>query len=262
MTLPVRNPRPTRRTFTQHRLAGRRRAATAAGSLGEQIGRARKRRRWTQDQLAGKVGISQAHQSQIERGRGAGVPLEVWFALSEALDVQLRLEFGRDRLDEPADAGHLQLQEMVLRLARAAGYAGTFELPTRPTHPTLSVDIGLRDDRRRLLVLVECWNTFGNIGASVRNTRRKQAEAEALAVAVGGERGPYRVATCWVVRDSRRNREILARYPETFGSTFTGSSVGWLSALAHRGAMPPDAIGLVWGEIRGARLAAWRRAGG
>src|SRR5688572_2001739 len=138
------NPdRPTRRrTFPQSRVAGRRRAAAAALALGEQVLRARKRRRWTQQYVAAKVGITQARESQIERGDATGVPLDLWFALSEALDVPLRVEFGRDRLEEPADAGHLQMQELLLRVGRAAGYAGTFELPTRPADPSLSVDVG------------------------------------------------------------------------------------------------------------------------
>jgi hypothetical protein len=149
---------------------------------------------------------------------------------------------------------------LVLRLSRPAGYTGTFELPTRPQNPAYSVDVCLRDDARRLLVLVECWNTFGNIGASVRSTRRKVAEAEALAVAIGGDEGAYRVEACWVVRDSVRNREILERYPEMFGSTFTGSSAGWARALTTGGSQPPAGIGLVWCDVRAGRLRAWRRA--
>ena len=56
-------------------------------------------------------------------------------------------------------------------------------------------------------------------GASVRSTNRKLAETQALAVALGGEAGPYRVAAVWVVRDTPRNRAVLARYPETFDAT-------------------------------------------
>ena len=158
----------------------------------------------------------------------------MWFALSEALQVPLRVEFGRDRLEEPADAGHLAIQELILRIGRAAGFGRTFELPTRPANPRLSVDVCLRDDARRLFVLVEAWNSFGDIGASVRGTNRKIAEAHALAVAVGGD-GWYRVAACWVVRDTARNRELAARYrPKKWAS----SGAMWRPPGCGRGVDP------------------------
>lgn len=188
-------------------------------------------------------------------------PPEIWFALAEALGVPFRAEFGNDRMRAVEDAGHLDIQELMLRLAKAAGSPRTFELPTKPQSPGLSVDIGLRDDVRRLLVLEECWNTFGNIGAAVRNTRRKMSEAEALAVAIGGEGGAYSVACCWIVRDSARNHEILARYPEIFESIFTGPSARWVAALTQPAIAPPTEPGLVWCDLRSGRLVPGARKG-
>jgi hypothetical protein len=109
-------------------------------------------------------------------------------------------------------------------------------------------------------VLEECWNTFGNIGASVRSTRRKIAEAEQLAVAVGGAKGPYKVAAVWVVRDAPRNRAVLARYPEVFDAAFTASSAAWVKALTVPGSPVPTGLGLVWCDPGSERLAVWRRA--
>lgn len=227
--------------------------------MGEQIAQARRKRGWPQRVLAAKVGIDQTRESQIELGRGGGVPAALWFTFGEALGVPFRMEFGRDPLQELEDAGHLEMQEFMLRLAHASGFGRTFELPTRPANPGLSVDVGLRDDVRRLLVLEECWNTFGNIGGSVRNTRRKLAELEALAVAAGGEQGPYRVSGCWIVRDTARNRAVLERYPEIFEATFTGASAAWVRALTQQGAVPPADLGLVWCDPRRGRLTVWRR---
>jgi hypothetical protein len=150
------------------------------------------------------------------------------------------------------------MQELALRLGRETGRARTFELPTRPANPSHSIDVCLRDDAQRFLIIEECWNMFGNINASVRSTRRKIAEAAELAVAVGGDEGLYRVAAVWIVRDTWRNREILARYPEVFSSAFTGSSRGWVRALSVGGA-PPEEMGLVWCDVRATRLFTWRR---
>jgi transcriptional regulator with XRE-family HTH domain len=244
------------------RVEGRRLATGSALGLGAQVRAARLRRGWTQRLLGGRVGLTASRIGQIERGDGRGVSLEAWYAIGQALDLRLKVEFGRNHHEEPTDAGHLGTQELVLRLGRGAGRTRMFELPTRPADPALSVDVGLRDDGQRVLILNECWNTFGSINTSVRSTRRKMAEAEALAVAIAGDAASYRVAACWIVRDTKRNREIIARYPEVFASTFTASSAAWVRALMDAAASPPDGLGLVWCDVRATRLFAWRRPDG
>jgi hypothetical protein len=62
---------------------------------------------------------------------------------------------------------------------------------------------------------------------------------------------------CWVVRAARRNRALLATYPETFAARFTGSSRAWIDALT-KGTPPPDVPGLVWCDVLTTRLFAWR----
>jgi transcriptional regulator with XRE-family HTH domain len=233
-------------------------AAAAALELGNVVLTSRTRRRWSQDELADRVGMHRTRIGQIERGHGGTVPLERWFAIAEALERPLRISLGRDELEAPPDAGHLLLQELVLRLARGAGYTGRFELATRSAEPSRSADAGLRDDRNRRLVLVECVNTFGDIGASVRSSDRKRAEAANHAIAISPTERAYSVHTCWVVRATRANRALVARYPHIFASRFPGSSARWVAALTT-GATPPDEPGLVWADVAGTRLFAWRR---
>jgi transcriptional regulator with XRE-family HTH domain len=218
---------------------------------------ARRRRRLTQQQLADRAGVSRSVISAIERGLGASHTLDAWQRIAAALDTPLRIDLGRDPLAGPADAGHLAVQELVLRLGLRAGFRGSFELPTRPADPSRSADVGLRDDGRRLLVLVECWNTIDDVGAAARSTSRKLAEAERLAVALGGER-PHRVGGLWIVRASRVNRGLVRRYPQVFAARFPGSSVGWARVLIH-GEQPPAEPGLVWCDTNATRLFAWRR---
>ncbi len=225
--------------------------------LGGRVREARLRRRMTQQQLAGRVDLSRSAVSAIERGLGGGHTLDTWQRLAVALDIRLNIDLARDPVEEPIDAGHLRIQELVLRLGREAGYRGSFELPTRPAEPTRSSDVGLRDDQRRRLTFVECWNTIGDLGAAARSTNRKLAEAEAFAIAVGGER-PHRVAGCWVVRATARNRELVRRYPEVSAARFPGSSLGWVRALTL-GTDPPAQPGLVWCDVDATRLFAWRR---
>jgi len=240
-------------------LEGRRQADDDARSLGAKVRSARKRRRWSQRALGERVGLTQSRIGQIERGLGSNTSLEVWHSIANALALPLRIELGRDSTEETLDAGHLAMQELALRLAREAGRGRTFELSTRPASPSYSIDVCTRDDGNRVLVIQECWNSFGNINESIRSTRRKISEAEQLAVAIGGDNGPYRVAAVWIVRDTRRNREILGRYPEVFASAFTGSSAEWMAALTTRGRKPPSDLGFVWCDVRATKVFAWRK---
>lgn len=235
----------------------RRRVSDQMVREGAKLRRARRRRQLTQAQLGAKTGLSQSTVSDLEIGRGASLSIAAWQRVAIVLDLPLKLEVGRDALEEPADAGHLAIQELVLRLARTTGRRRTFELATKPADPLRSTDVGVVDDTHRLLIQVECVNTFGNINASIRSSDRKRAEAAELAIALGyGD--PYPVRTCWIVRATRRNRRLLAQYPELFATRFPGSSRAWVNALTH-GTRPPDQPGLVWCDLRATRLFEWRR---
>ena len=231
-------------------------------SLGRDVREGRIRRSMTQRVAADKAGMSQTAWSRIESGLGGQVPLRIWVAIGIALDRPLAVGFSRplDAPRGPADAGHLEIQEHLLGLARATGRHGTFELPTRPSDPSRSTDVGIRDDRHRVLIQTECWNTFGDLGAAIRATNRKAVEAAAHAIATAaGESEPYRVATVWVVRASAGNRAVLARYPHIIDAAFPGSSRRWVAALTQ-GTEPPTEPGLVWFDPATTRLTEHRRA--
>ena len=147
----------------------------------------------------------------------------------------------------------------MLSLAVATGRRGTFELPTRPSDPSRSTDVGIRDDSNCVLIQVECWNTFSDLGAAVRSTKRKQVEAEAHAVAtVRDGQQTYRVASVWIVRATAANRAMIARYPHVLASAFPGSSRAWVRALTL-GLEPPIEPGLVWFDPGKRVLTEWRR---
>lgn len=225
--------------------------------LGEDVRDARLRRRLTQAQLGDRVGIGQSTVSDLERGHGGGLTLDAWQRVALALGVPLRVQLQRDPREEPQDAGHLAMQELVIRLGRVAGYHARIELPTRPAQPWRSVDVALCDDRARRLLVTECWNTIGDVGAAMRTSNRKRAEAEEVATARWGPMD-HDVHLVWVVRATRRNRELIRRYPQVFSAACPGSSSAWVRALTT-GAPPPRDAGLVWAAADGSRLWAWRR---
>lgn len=239
-----------------------RRTASVALSLGGSVRNGRRRFHLTQAALGERIAVDQTRISQIERGEGAGVPLELWVALGVALNMPLAIGFSRPlgEMREPTDAGHLAMQERLLALARATGRRTTFELPTRPADPRRSIDVCVGDDPNRVLIINEAWNTFGDLGAAIRSTNRKAAETADLA-AVVDDGPPYRVATVWVVRPTAANRALIARYPQIFRSAFPGSSRAWMRALTL-GSAPPVEAGLVWLDPRSGRVTEWRKPSG
>ncbi len=196
--------------------------------------------------------------SRLERGFGGGLTLDSWQRVALALGRPLRVELTRGADDTPVDAGHLVVQELLLRLARETGRDRRFELATRPADPARSVDVCIRDDRHRVLILAEAWNRLDDIGGAARSTARKVSDAADLAAAIGADEGPYRVAAVWVLRATARNRGLARRYPDVFATRFPGSSHHWVGALAT-GGVPPTEPGLVWSDLAGTRLSAWRR---
>jgi transcriptional regulator with XRE-family HTH domain len=228
-------------------------------ALGQSVRAGRKRLRLSQAALAGRVAVHQSQVSRIESGKGSGAALDLWIrigiALGQPLAVSFSRPFGESR--QPIDAGHLEMQEGLMKLARTTGRTATFELPTRPVDPSRSIDVCVRDARARVLIIEEAWNTFGDLGAAIRAIHRKTAEAEDLAATID-DGPPYRVAVVWVVRESAANRSIVNRYPEIVRSAFPGSSRAWARALTS-GDPPPLATGFVWFDSATGRIHASRR---
>lgn len=233
-----------------------RRSREQQARIGAEIQAMRERRGWTRIDLAARAGLGRMVESRIERGLGKP-DLDTLQRLAMALGRPFIVSFGgRDPLESTADAGHLAIQELVLRLGRTAGYLGSFELQSRPAESWRSVDVGLASDVRRRLILSECWNTIGDVGAAARSSARKLLDMDAIATARWGEGAE--VGLVWVVRATSRNRALVARYPEVFASRFPGSSRGWVEALTT-GSRPPSEPGLVWCDVGATRRFAWRR---
>jgi hypothetical protein len=221
-------------------VAGDREAQALAATLGGHVRGRRRHERMRLVDLAARVGLSVNRLSMVERGHGEALPLRTWVRLGIALDRPLAVRFsdpiGPERL---ADAGHLELQEWVLAMARRHGWQAGLEIPTRPADPRRSADVLI--DAADVIVLVECWNSIGDFGVAVRSTARKLAEVEVLAVA----RGASRAAACWLVRPTAANRALVRTHPEAIRARFTGSSAQWVRALAGGGETPAS-LGFAW----------------
>jgi transcriptional regulator with XRE-family HTH domain len=249
------DPRVTRRTNDE--LDGDRESGRMAIVLGTDLRRSRRRARLTQEQLGERVGVRRTRIGELELGKGASAPLALWVRLGKAVDRPFAASFSRDlsEVPEPVDAGHLAAQELVLRLARRAGRSGAFELPTRPSGSSGVVDVAIRDDAQRVLILVEIWNRLTDLGAASRSTSRKTVEVEGAILPAG-----FRLGSCWLLVDHAANRYIVRRYPEIVRTRFPGSSLGWVRALVD-GSEPPSGPGIAWVDPRSGTITELRLRG-
>jgi transcriptional regulator with XRE-family HTH domain len=230
-----------------------RRSLERRSRLGGEIRAMRIRREWTQEELARHAAVGRLVVSRAERAVGS-LDVDALEHIALAFGAPLMLGFGRGPVEGISDAGHLAMQELVLRLGRLAGFAAQVEAAAGDSWR--STDVELRSDARKRLIVAECWNTIGDVGAAARSTTRKAADADAKATALWGESG--QAGSVWVVRATARNHDLVGRYPEVFASRFPGSSRGWVNALTIGGELP-DQTGLVWCDVGATRLYAWRR---
>lgn len=244
-------------------MGGRRSAAVIAAareadeirrSVGTSVAAARRRRGWTQLQLAARAGTSQSAISRMERGV-APLEVEEVVRVARVLGLTLRLELSRDPLDRPADAGHLAMQELLVRLAHATAGAALVELPLGAGDRSRSVDVCVHRRMHGELVIEEAWNRIGDVGAGLRSFDRKLSLATEAAIAFPAP--PRTVTGVWVVRATRANRELLAAYPALFASRFPASSRQWVRALVT-GSPAPKEPGLVMCDVDATRLFEWR----
>lgn len=244
-------------------MGGRRSAAAIAAaeqaealrrSIGEAVAVARRRRGWTQTRLARESGLSQTAISRIELGERP-LEIETLVRVAQELRVPVRVELGRDPLTRPADAGHLAIQELLVRLARATAGATLVELQLGPTDRSLSIDVCVLRRALGELIVEEAWNRIGDLGAGWRSFDRKLALAREAAGAF--PRPPALVTGVWVVRATRANRELLAAYPALFAARFPASSRAWVRALVA-GSPAPREPGIVLCDVGATRLFEWR----
>jgi hypothetical protein len=122
-------------------------------------------------------------------------------------------------------------------------------------------DVVFRLDRHRVVVLIEIVNRAGDLGATARSSDRKANDLEGLAIQLGGDAGPYRVAVGWLLTDTIANRRLVATYPEFLRTRLPDSSATLVRALMD-GAPPPTKPAIAWIDPRAGRVFALRLRSG
>ena len=207
--------------------------------------------------VAERAGVTQSWVSRMERGHGGTASLETWAAAAEAASVRLVtfLEAipGADR---PRDYEHLKRQQLIIELARRGGWTAipeaTLERDRGRIFPR-SVDVRLRRVVTTERAVVEIWDYFDDVGAAIRSFERKLADS-------GHDEptGDAAVGGLFVVRGTRRNRQLVAEFQSLFAARFPGPSTAWLRALTDPEAPMPGEPALAWTDVAGTRLIAAR----
>ena len=248
----------TRRTSIQ--AAADRQAQELARDLGRTLRQARRERRLSQAQAAALAGISPSRWSQLEVRGDAGVTLATWNRAASAIGSRLKAYLGAvSSANQPRDAAHLRGQELVLRTARPGGWHGLPEQQIdREARTSRSADILLQ--RALEYGLIEIFDWISDVGAEARDWHRRLAAVERFAIArTTADQGLPRVCGTWVVRATRRNRQLVRDYHEFFAALLPGSAAAWLAALSDPALPMPTAPALVWISVTGDRLFASRR---
>lgn len=228
----------------------------------------RTRRRWRQDELGSRAGLSRDPVSRLERGRLNGVTVGSLDAIANALGATLVVDLrwqGAD-LDRLIDREHAALQESVARRLARTGWMVKAEVSFNHYGDRGSCDLVAWFPSTGTLLVVEVKSHLGNIQETLHRLDTKTRLGGVLAQQLAWPR-PAGVARALVLAEHSTNRRQLERHAALFSSF----SVRGRAAIAWLGSPSAGPVGLLWlqawsdsseGRAGGVRTAKSHRAAG
>jgi transcriptional regulator with XRE-family HTH domain len=247
-----------RRAGAQARV-GRVRARQIALRLGVGLREARIGAGMTQAQVGDRAALSQTLISDLETGHGQGASIETWAMVAAAVGEQLAAFLERaPGASLPRDIEHVRRQNAVIKIATPGGWAPMPEFRLdQDARWSRSIDVALVRRATAEAVVVEIWNWFDDVGGALRGLDGKVA-------ALRDHLDPsveWTVRGLFVVRDTRRNRQLVTELGPVFGARFPGNARTWLRALTDPAQRLPEGDGLLWSDRAGTSLRASRLPG-
>jgi len=176
----------------------------------------RRRRRWTQSDLANRCRMSASEISRIERGGAMAKTLENLERVVEALDARLnvRILWQGEELDRLLDRDHARMVDATLRQLAASGWAALPETTFQVAGERGSIDVLAWHAPTETLLVIEIKSVVPDIQATLAGLDRKAR----LGPLIGRERG-------WVSRHVARVLVLPAdrtcrRRVDAFATTF------------------------------------------
>jgi transcriptional regulator with XRE-family HTH domain len=185
----------------------------------------RKRRGWTQSELATRAGAPQSTVSLIERGRLELVRVPTLRRVGRELGIVVEIgpRWPIADVARLLDADHARLTEVVVRVLRGAGWEAAVEYTFNDFGDRGSVDILAWHPVRRALLIVEIKTRVVDIQDLHAAIDRKVRVVPKLVAKERGWRAAI-VGKLLVVKGTDANRDGVRRHAATFDATFPSRS--------------------------------------
>lgn len=177
----------------------------------------RRRRRWRQQDLGGRAGLSRDLISRTECGELHGITIGSLAQVARALDAVLVVELrwqGAD-LDRLVDRAHAGIQGGVVGRLRAAGWLTHVEVSFNHYGDRGRCDIVAWHPPTRTLLIVEVKSRLGDLQEMLGALHVKARLGRLLAEQIGCP-DPAFVVQALVLADDRTARRLLARHSSLF----------------------------------------------
>ena len=199
--------------------------------LGHACRALRIRRRWRQEDLAGRAKVSRSTISRLERGRLGAITVSKLRRVTEALeaDLDVRVRWNGESLDRLLDHAHAVLVEVVVDRLKSAGWEVEVEVSFAIGGERGSIDVAAYHRDRGIVLVVEVKSVVPDSQATIHGLDRKARLAPQVAKARGWAcRG---VARLLVIGDSSTSRRRISQLGSTYGVAFPmvgRAMLGWL----------------------------------
>jgi len=205
----------------------------------------RTQRRWRQQDLGRRAGLSRDAVCRAERGRLDSLTVRSLTRLVAALDATLVLEIrwqGAD-LDRLLDRVHAQLQDAVARRLLSAAWTVRPEVSFNHYGDRGRCDLVAWHPETRTMLIVEVKSRFGDLQETLGRLDVKIRTGGVIARQLQWPR-PEQVVAALVLAEDRTTRRVVSRHE----ALFRGFDVRGRTALRYLRAPEGRPDGLLWFE--------------
>lgn len=184
--------------------------------FGSSLRALRRRRRWTQQELALRSRSSRAAVSSIERGEADRFTLATLERLAASLEARLvvRVLWHGEELDRLLDSAHATLVEVTVGMLGAMGWECAVEVTFAIGTERGSIDVLGWHATTRSLVVIEVKSVVPDVQAMLGAFDRKARLGAAVARSRGWDAAS--ISRVLILPDDRTSRRRVERFAATF----------------------------------------------